>query len=96
MTLGRILATIADLRGFRRPRLKLPHGAIAPLAYVSEAAARLTGREPFVTVDGARMARKPMYFSSAKAERALGYVAKPAEEALRNAVDWFAKHGYLR
>lgn len=96
MTLGRILATIADLRGFRRPRLKLPHGAIAPLAYVSEAAARLTGREPFVTVDGARMARKPMYFSSAKAERALGHFAKPAEVALRDAVDWFAKHGYLR
>ena len=42
------------------------------------------------------MARKPMYFSSAKAERELGYGARPAEDALADAVAWFNSEGYLR
>ena len=64
---------------------------------VAEAGCRATGHgEPFVTVDGVRMARKTMYFSSAKAESALGYHARPATEALADAVTWFRGNGYLR
>ncbi len=95
MTLGEILASIAALQGRRPPRIRLPHGAIMPIAHAAEAVARFTGREPFVTVDGVRMARKAMYYSSAKAERELGYRARPAEEALRDALDWFVEQGYL-
>ena len=53
------------------------------------------GAEPFVTVDGLRMSRKWMFFSSAKAEAALGYKARPAEAALADAVAWFREAGYL-
>ncbi len=41
------------------------------------------------------MARKRRFFSSAKAARELGYRARPAEAAIRDAFDWFAGHGYL-
>jgi dihydroflavonol-4-reductase len=58
--------------------------------------ARLTGREPFITRDGVRMARKKMYFSSAKAVRELGYAPRPARDALADAVGWFKANGYLR
>jgi len=54
------------------------------------------GDEPFVTVDGVRMARKKMYFSSAKAERELGYSHRSADQALGDAVTWFHDNGYLR
>jgi dihydroflavonol-4-reductase len=37
-----------------------------------------------------------MFFSSAKAERALGYRARPAREALADAVAWFRAAGYIR
>jgi dihydroflavonol-4-reductase len=57
--------------------------------------ARLTGREPFITRDGVRMARKKMYFSSAKAARELGYAPRPAREAIADAVGWFRVNGYL-
>lgn len=96
MTLGQILAAVATLRGRRPPRFRLPHGAIMPFAYAAQALAHLTGREPLVSVDGLRMARKTMFYSSAKAERELGYRARPAEQALRDALDWFSEHGYLR
>jgi dihydroflavonol-4-reductase len=95
MTLREILAAIARLCGRRPPRLRLPHGLVMPVAYAAEAAARLTGREPFVTVDGVRMARKRMFFSSAKAHARLGYRARPAEAALADAIAWFRAAGYL-
>ena len=45
---------------------------------------------------GVRMARKKMFFSSAKAERELGYTHRPADQALNDAVTWFRDNGYLR
>ncbi len=72
-TLAEILAAVARQTGRRPPRLRLPHGAVVPVALAAEAAARVTGREPFVTMDGLRMARRKMFFSSGKAERELGY-----------------------
>jgi dihydroflavonol-4-reductase len=57
--------------------------------------ARITGREPFVTRDGVRMARKKMYFSSQKAARELCYEPRPAREAIVDAVGWFRANGSL-
>ncbi len=95
MALGEILIGIAAEVGRKPPRVKLPHGIVLPIAYVSEIWARLTGGEPFATVDGVRMAKKKMYFSSAKAENELGYRARPAVEALRDALAWFRANEYL-
>ncbi len=94
--LARMLAETAALAGRRPPRLSIPRRAVYPIAFFAEAAARVTGREPFVTLDGLRMARYRMHFSSAKAERELGYSARPYGEALSDAVAWFGKAGYLR
>jgi len=37
-----------------------------------------------------------LFFSSAKAARELGYAARPAVQALSDAVAWFRAMGYLR
>ena len=96
MALREILAEVARICGRRPPRLRLPHGLVLPVAYAAEAWARLTrGGEPFVTLDGLRMARKRMFFTSAKAEAELGYKSRPPQEALGDAVDWFREAGYL-
>jgi dihydroflavonol-4-reductase len=97
LPLGEMLAQIANLVGRRPPRLRLPPRALLPVAVIAEAIARLgIGGEPLVTADGVRMARKPMYFTSAKAERELGYRSRPAVEGLRDAIDWYRSCGYLR
>jgi dihydroflavonol-4-reductase len=95
MTLAELLGRIARLTGRTPPRLSLPRWPLYPIAYAAEALARLTGREPFVTVDGLRMSEYLMYFTSAKAERELGYRPRAAEEAIRDAIGWFRSAGYL-
>ena len=95
MTLKDILTEIARLVEGKPPSISLPLGLVMPIAYLSEVWARMTGgKEPFATVDGIRMARKKMYFSSAKAIRELDYRPRPAKEALADAVKWFSKNGY--
>jgi len=96
MTLVAILGAIASIVGRRPPGIKLPHNLILPIAVIAEGWARLfnTG-EPFVTIDGIRMAKKRMFFRSEKAKRDLNYTARPAENALRDATDWFRANGYL-
>jgi dihydroflavonol-4-reductase len=96
-TLQWILETIAEITGRAPPRIRLPHGLLIPVAYLAEGVARiLGGREPMVTVDAVRMSRKLMYFSSEKAQRELGYAPRPAIEGLRDQIEWFCRHGYIR
>ncbi|MES2404799.1 MAG: hopanoid-associated sugar epimerase [Pseudomonadota bacterium] len=96
MSLKAILAAVAELTGRRAPRLQLPHAAVLPVAYVAEAWARITGVAPNVTVDGVKLAWHRMYFSSRRAETELGWHARPAREALSDAIQWFRDNGYLR
>jgi dihydroflavonol-4-reductase len=96
MTLREILADIARLVGRNPPRVRLPRSLVLPMAYAAEAVARITGRPGRITVEGVRMARKRMYYSSAKAARELGYRSRPPAVAFAEAVAWFREQGYLR
>lgn len=92
LTLKTILEAIAGLLGRTPPRWRLDHRLVLPVAYLVEGWARLTGlADPMVTVDAVRMSKKRMFFTSAKAERALGYAHRPAAEAIAAAVDWFRR-----
>lgn len=94
--LSRMLGDIARLVGRRPPRLELPRGLVYPIAVVSEAMAHLTGRAPFATRDGLRMAKYRMFFSCGKAERELGYRSRAYGDGLADAISWFRGAGYLR
>jgi dihydroflavonol-4-reductase len=96
LALADILAEVALVMGRRPPPLKLPHIAALPLAAGAEALARLTGRPPLATVDAVRMAKKKMFFSSARAIAELGYAPRPARPAIGDAVAWFKANGYVR
>jgi len=93
--LADMLAEIARLTGRAPPRLRVPRATAVPIAYLAEAAAWFTGREPFATVDGLRMSEHRMFFTAAKAARDLGFRARPYREALGDAIAWFRANGYL-
>jgi dihydroflavonol-4-reductase len=68
---------------------------VIPVAYAAETVARFTGRPPFTTRDGIRMAEHHMFFTAAKAKRELDFKARPYRSALEDAVRWFQSAGYL-
>lgn len=95
--LGDMLGEIATRTGRKPPRLRLPRAPLMPLAWINEGFARLSGgSDPFLTLDSLRMARHRMFFSSAKAERELGYAARPWQHAIGDAVDWFRQRGTIQ
>jgi dihydroflavonol-4-reductase len=95
LSLARILAEVAALSGRKPPTIQVPIAPLFPIALAAELVARLTGKEPFVTRDGLRMAKKTMFFSSDKAKRELGYAPRPVREGLADAIAWFRDAGYL-
>ena len=56
----------------------------------------LTGKPPKAPLAGVRMARYQMFFNPAKAIRELGLPQTLPRDALRDAVTWFEKNGYIR
>ena len=96
VSLRDLLADIAALTGRKPPTINLPRAPLYPLAWAAEAVGQITGKEPFVTRDALKMASHHMFFTSAKAERDLGYTARPYREALADAVARFRGAGYIR
>ncbi len=75
LTLQELFGAIADLAGRPRPRVRVPY-----------AAARTLARAGIANAEEVALARLPMYYSWAKAERELGYSPGPVEPALARAV----------
>ncbi len=96
VTLRQMLMDIAGIVGRRARPLRLPRRAVYPFAYGAEILARATGREPFATVDGLRLARYTMHFDDGKARRELGYTSRPYREGLVEAIEWFIQSGYMK
>jgi len=92
---SQMLRDIAGLVGRRAANVRLPWRALIPVAFVAEAVANVTGREPFATRDGVHMAKHRMFFASGKAERELGYRSRLYTEGIDDAVRWFRNSGYL-
>jgi dihydroflavonol-4-reductase len=67
---------------------------VLPIAYIAEFMARIRNArtEPLVTVDGIKMSKTLMFFSSDKARNAIGYSPRPARVALADAVAWIRTH----
>jgi dihydroflavonol-4-reductase len=96
VSLGAMLGEIARIVGRKPPTIELPVAPLFPLAWLAELGGKLTGKEPFLTLDSLRMARHHMFYSSAKAERELDYAARPYVAALQDAIAWFRAAGMIR
>jgi dihydroflavonol-4-reductase len=96
VALGQMLRDIARIVGRKPPTVELPVAPLFPLAWLAELGGKLTGKEPFITLDSLRMARHHMFYTSAKAERELGYTARPYVAALEDAIAWFRGAGMIR
>jgi dihydroflavonol-4-reductase len=95
LTLKQILDKLAAITGLPSPKVRVPYVLALATGVVDEVVTgRILGREPRATIDAVRMGRKKMFVSSAKAERELGWMLVPVDDALRRAAEWFQANGY--
>lgn len=96
MTLKELFETLSEISGVPAPKVQLPLwfayivGAIDTFVSTS-----LLHKEPRAPLEGVKMARKMMFFSSEKARQELNYQPGSPIPALRRAVEWFAHHHYV-
>ena len=88
-----VLSEVADVRP---PGFRIPYAVAWAAAQVDELKSKITRRPPKAPLAGVRMAKYKMFFNPGKAIRELGLPQTPPKVALRDAVDWFRKHGYTR
>jgi dihydroflavonol-4-reductase len=96
LTVKQLFDLMADLSGLPAPKIKAPVGVLRVAAAVMEFASQLTGRRPMIDrsqVD--EFAGSYAYFSSAKAQRDLGYTYLPARETLQRTITWLVEHGFV-
>ncbi len=95
LSLKQVLDLLAEVSGRPPVRRRIPHGVALAWSYVDVAWARLDRRHvPAATPEKVRLSRQKEYYDSSKAEREIGYVHRPAREALRKAVAWYRANGY--
>jgi dihydroflavonol-4-reductase len=95
LTLRELLRRIGAASGRRPPRITLPLWLPLGVAWLGETFFSRLGFEPEIPFDGVRMSRQAMYYDASKAKRDLGYEAGPLDGAIREAIEWFARNGYL-
>jgi dihydroflavonol-4-reductase len=95
MTLEQILRELSNLTGLKAPVLKVPYGLALGAAHFSEFISRWNKKPPMVEKEAVILAKKRMFFNTEKAVRELGLPQGDARIALRKAVSWYLKHGYV-
>lgn len=95
MSLRDLFEMTSKIANVRPPLVRLNQKVIWPVAVVSEWMANQFNIQPRVTREMLLMSYKKMFFSSAKAEKELGYTHRPAYKAVKDAVDWFRQQGYV-
>ncbi len=96
LTMTQIVETMSSITGLRGPGAPVAKGLAELTGRLMELRARITGAEPDVTYKMARDFYDGfMWVSSAKAEKELGYVHRPARKTLARAIRWYLDHGYV-
>jgi dihydroflavonol-4-reductase len=94
LLLREVFDILSKLTGVKAPSIKLPRGAVLPLAYLNHWLANLTGSPPRIPLEGVKMAKYKMHYDCSKAVRELGLPQTSPEAALEKAVRWFRDHKY--
>ena len=90
LSLRDLFGIVAEAAGRRPPRIAIPFRPLLAAAWTADRLLRPFRREPkLLVLDEVRLARIPAHFTSDKAVRELGYVWRPARQALEEAVAAF-------
>jgi dihydroflavonol-4-reductase len=90
VTFREFLALLARVGGMRPRAIPvLPWWGLYALAGCAEGRARLTRKQPYPSLQHSRLNRYYWFYRSDRAERQLGYSARPLAESLRDTFQWY-------
>ena len=96
MTMAQLLADLSRATGLPSAQRRFPSVVPMIVGYSSQfLEGRLLRREPHVPLDAAQMASTKMTFDDSRAREELGYISRPAAEALYDSARWFFDNGYV-
>lgn len=85
----------AEVTGGRRP-LMSAGPLVAKLAgWTGDLIGAITGKEPDVNSGAFALAALPKHYTSARAQRELGYRHRPVRESVEDAWRWFCEYGFV-
>ena len=91
------LDRVAAIAGVSRPGIRLPYAGMFPFALAGSVVGRLLpGLFRDMNLSVLRSSCLEHYVSSAKASRELGFEVTSIDPAIRDAMDWFVEHGYMK
>ncbi len=89
VTHARVNRVVSECAGIRSWRLNAPRRVMIALAFLMEASARLTGKEPFYPLNLKHYVFQDWRVRCCKAREELGFEPTPLEEGLRSTVAWY-------
>jgi dihydroflavonol-4-reductase len=96
VTVEELFTTLSEITGLAGPGFRAPTGLVAVLGALSELVASFTGKPPQLTYKFARdYVGSYVWVSSAKAERELGFHARPLRSTLVRAIRFFLDNGFV-
>jgi len=84
LLLSKLFAKLSRLTGVKAPRLTVGYWTAYAMTAVRCVKSAALGVDPGVTISGLRTVRYPWFFDSSKAQRELGFEARPLEETIRD------------
>lgn len=96
-SMSQVTQLLSELTGIPAPRVAIPSGVLLGLGRINEFIANhISHRAPLIDVESTLHARVNRAFSSAKAEKELGYRPSQARVTLAKATQWFVQNGYCK
>jgi dihydroflavonol-4-reductase len=96
LTLHELFSLLAELAGRHRPRIEIGRRSLSVLGSGAELLARLRGIPSGLTRARARsLVGQYAFYDASKAQRELGYTARPARDTLADAVHWVRTQGWV-
>lgn len=87
---------MAETMGVKVPICSIPGWMAVLFGHFCETKAKITKKQPTVTCNAARIAQVYQYYSSEKAAKLLDMPQTPLNIAIKEAQQWFLKHGYIK
>lgn len=95
LSLRDIYDRLSRITGLKRRPIRVPFAlAMAVGAADTAFEGKILRREPYVPLEGLRVAKHPMFVDCSKAVIELGLPTRTATESLRRSVNWFVENGY--